>query len=160
VLLSVLASLLAVAAPTPLPVARAQVPADARLVLRADIDARTSVFGFLAPRPVAFALHFDGKRWRRLPVGKVKVRILGPDAGSTSSKRVLQVAAELSAPSKIVQAGLWVDGRAVPGQPVGSPTRFTVYGPTPRLASGVHTAAAFAEAGNAARVTLWKFRVR
>ena len=159
-MLSVLASLLALAVPSPLPAARAQAPAGARLVLRADIDARTSVFGFLAPRPLAFVLYFDGSKWRRLPTGKVNVRILGPDAGSTSSKRVLQAAAEVSAPSKIVQAGLWVDGHAVPGQPVGSAKRFTMYGPTPRLASGVHTAAAFAEAGGAARVKLWTFRVR
>lgn len=159
-LFSVLTSLLALAAPSPLPFARSQVPVDARLVLRADVDARTSVFGFLAPRPTAFVLHFDGSRWRRLPTGKVNVRILGPDAGSTSSQRVMQVAAELSAPSKIVQAGLWVDGHAVPGQPVGSSKRFTVYGPTPRLAPGLHTAAAFAEAGDAARVRLWTFRVR
>jgi hypothetical protein len=73
---------------------------------------------------------------------------------------VLQVAAELSARAKIMQAGLWVDGHAVPGQPVGSANRFTVYGASPRLVSGGHTAAAFAEAGGAARVTLWKFRVR
>jgi hypothetical protein len=160
VLLSVLASFLAFAAPSPLPFARSQVPVDARLVLRADIDARTSVFGFLTPRPVAFALHFDGTRWKRLPAGKVGVRVLGPNAGSTTSRRVIQVAAELSAPSKIGQAGLWVDGRAIPGTPKGSSTRFTVYGPTPRLKSGVHTAAAFAEAGGSALVRLWKFRVR
>lgn len=158
-LLSVLASLLALAVPSPLPAARAQAPAGARLVLRADIDARTSVFGFLAPRPVAFALRYANGRWRRLPTGKVNVRILGPDAGSTSHSRVLQAAAELSAPSKIVQAGLWVDGHAIPGEPVGSSKRFTVYGPTPRLAPGLHTAAAFAEAGGAARVRLWTFRV-
>jgi hypothetical protein len=160
VLLSVLASFLALAAPSPLPFARSQVPVDARLVLRADVDARTSVFGFLAPRPIAFVLHFDATRWRRLPAGKVRVRVLGPDAGATTSQRVLQVAAELSAPSKIVQAGLWVDGHAIPGEPKGSSTRFTVYGPTPRLKSGVHTAAAFAEAGGAALVKLWTFRVR
>jgi hypothetical protein len=160
VIFSVLASVVAIAVPSPLPAARAQAPAGARLVLRADIDARTSVFGFLAPRPVSFVLHFDGSRWRRLPTGKVNVRILGPDAGSTSSAHILQVAAELSAPTKIVQAGLWVDGHAVPGEPVGSSKRFTIYGPTPRLARGLHTAAAFAEAGGAARVKLWTFRVR
>jgi hypothetical protein len=160
VLLSVLASFLALAVPSPLPAARAQVPAGARLVLRADIDARTSVFGFLAPKTVAFVLHFDGGKWRQVPTGKVNVRILGPNAGSTSSARVLQVAAQVSAPSKIVQAGLWVDNHAVAGQPVGSATRFTMYGPSPRLASGVHTAAAFAEARGAARVRLWTFRVR
>jgi hypothetical protein len=160
VLLSLLASVLALAAPSPLPAARAQAPAGARLVLRADVDARTSVFGFLAPRPVAFVLHYANGGWRRLPTGKVGVRILGPDAGSTSSQRVLQVAAELSAPTRIMQAGLWVDGHAIPGDPKGSPTRFTVYGPTPRLARGAHTAAAFAEAGGAALVKLWTFRVR
>jgi hypothetical protein len=157
---AVLASLFALAVPSPLPAAREQVAPGAKLVLRADIDARTAVFGFLAPRPVGFALHYDGSRWRRLPVGKVLVRALGPGAGSTTSQRVLQVAAEFTAPTRIVQAGLWVDGRAIGGDPKGSPTRFTVYGATPRLAVGTHTAAAFAEAGGAARVKVWTFRVR
>ena len=159
-LLSVIASFLALSVPSPLPAARAQVAPGAKLVLRADIDARTSVFGFLTPRPVGFVLHFDGSRWRRLPVGKVLVRALGPDPGSTSSQHVLQVAAEFTAPTRIVQAGLWVDGHAIPGDPKGSAKRFTVYGATPRLASGTHTAAAFAQAGGAARVKLWTFRVR
>jgi hypothetical protein len=140
--------------------ARAQVPTGSKLVLRADVDARTAVFGFLTPRPIGFTLRFDGRRWRRLPVGTVRVRVLGPDAGSVSSQRVLQVAAEFSAPARIVQAGLWVDGHAIPGDPKGSTKRFTVYGATPRLAPGTHTAAAFAEAGGAARVMLWTFRVR
>ena len=157
---SVLASLLALAVPSPLPFARAQAPVGARLVLRSDVDARTSVFGFLAKRPVAFVLHYDGTKWRRLPAGKVNVSILGPAAGSTSSAHILQVAAELSAPTRISQGGLWVDGHAIPGSPKGSPKRFTVYGPTPRLKSGPHTAAAFAEAGGAALVKLWTFRVR
>jgi hypothetical protein len=160
VLLSVVASFLALAVPSPLPAARAQVASGSKLALRADVDARTSVFGFLTPRPVGFALHYDGTRWRRLPVGKVRVRVLGPNAGSTTASRVLQVAAEFSAPTKITQAGLWVDGHAIPGDPKGSPKRFTVYGATPRLARGTHTAGAFAEAGGAARVTLWTFRVR
>ena len=159
-LLSILASVLALAVPSPVPFARSQVPIGARLVLRSDVDARTSVFGFIAKRPVAFVLHFDGTRWRRLPAGQVHVRILGPAAGSTSAAHVLQVAAELSAPVRITQGGLWVDGHAIPGDPKGSPKRFTVYGPTPRLKSGAHTAAAFAEAGGAALVKLWTFRVR
>ncbi len=73
---------------------------------------------------------------------------------------MLQVAAQFTAPARITQAGLWVDGRAIPGEPKGSPSRFTVYGPTPRLAKGTHTAAAFAQAGGGARVTVWTFRVR
>jgi hypothetical protein len=157
---SVVASMVALAVPSPLPAARTQVPAGARLVLRSDIDARTSVFGFLASKPVAFVLHYANGRWRRLPTGKVNVRILGPDAGSTSASRVLQVAAEVSAPTKIAQAGLWVDNGAIAGQPVGSTKKFTMYGPTRHLAPGVHTAAAFAEAGGSARVRLWTFRVR
>jgi hypothetical protein len=160
VLLSVIASFLALAVPSPLPTARAQVATGSKLVLRADIDTRTSVFGFLTPRPIGFALHYDGVRWQRIPVGTVTVRVLGPDPGSVSSQRVLQVAAEFSAPTRILQAGLWVDGRAISGDPKGSPTRFTVYGPTPRLAAGRHTAAAFAQAGLGARVRLWTFRVR
>ncbi len=129
-------------------------------MLRADIDARTSVFAFVGPRPVAFVLHYARGRWVELPHGRVRIRELGPNAGATYRTRIVQVAAEFSPPSKIVQAGLWVDGKAVPGRPHGSTTRFTVYGSTPRLARGLHTAAAFAEAGGAARAVVWSFRVR
>ena len=155
-----LAVLTAAAVPSPAPAARALAPACDRQVLRADIDSRTSVFAFVGARPVAFVLRFSGGRWRELPHGSVRIRELGPNAGATYRTRVLQVAAEFSAPTRIVQAGLWVDGRAVPGQPHGSPTRFTAFGATPRLARGVHTAAAFAETGGAGRAVVWSFRVR
>src|SRR3954469_4066 len=99
-LLSVLASFLALSVPSPVPAARAQVAPGAKLVLRADIDARTSVFGFLTPRAAAFAMHYDGTKWRRMVTGRVRVRPLGPDAGSTSSQHVVQVAAEFTAPAR------------------------------------------------------------
>ena len=114
----------------------------------------------LFTRPVAFVLRYARGHWAELPHGRVRIRELGPTAGATYRARVVQVAAEFSAPSRIVQAGLWVDGKAVPGQPHGTPTRFTAYGATPRLARGMHTAAAFAEAGSAARAVVWSFRVR
>ncbi len=152
--------MLVAAIPSPAPVARALAPAGSRQVLRADIDARTSVFAFAGPRSAAFVLRYARGRWRELPHGRVRIRELGPRAGATYSDRVLQVAAEFSAPAKIVQAGLWVDGRAVPGEPHGSPTHFTAYGATRRLARGVHTAAAFAETGGAARAVVWSFRIR
>ncbi len=155
-----LATLLVAAVPSPVPAARALKPAGDRQVLRADIDARTVVFAFVGPTPIAFVLHFAGGTWRELPHGRVRIRALGPRAGATYSARVLQVAAEFSAPVKIVQAGLWVDGKAVPGGPHGSPTRFTAFGASPRLAPGTHTAAAFAEAGGAASAVVWSFRVR
>jgi len=155
-----LVSLLVAAVPSPVPAARALTPAGDRQVLRADVDAQTSVFAFVGAKPIAFVLHFAGGSWRELPRGRVRIRELGPHAGATYSARVLQVAAEFSAPVKIVQAGLWVDGKAVPGEPHGSPTRFTAFGASPRLAPGTHTAAAFAEAGSAARAVVWSFRER
>ncbi len=157
---SALAALLFAAVPSPAPAARALAPAGSRQVLRADIDSRTSVFAFVGTRSVAFVLHYARGRWSELPHGRVRIRELGPNAGATYRTRVVQIAAEFSAPTRIVQAGLWVDGKAVPGRPHGSPMRFTAFGATPRLARGGHTAAAFAEAGGAARAVVWSFRVR
>jgi len=160
VIVAALTTLLAAAIPSPAPAARALAPPGARQVLRANIDARTSVFAFVGPKPIAFVLHYARGRWSELPHGRVAVRELGPNPGATYSARIVQVAAEFSAPSTIVQAGLWVDDKAVPGRPHGSPTRFTAFGASPRLAPGRHTAAAFAEAGGAARAVVWSFRVR
>ena len=157
---SALAALVLAAVPSPAPAAHALAPVGSRQVLRADVDSRTSVFAFVGVRPVAFVLRYARGHWAELPHGRVRIRELGPNAGATYRARVVQVAAEFSAPSRIVQAGLWVDGKAVPGQPHGTPTRFTAYGATPRLARGMHTAAAFAEAGSAARAVVWSFRVR
>ena len=157
---SALVALVLAAVPSPAPAARALAPPGSRQVLRADINSTTSVFAFVGVRPVAFVLHYGRGRWSEVPHGRVRVRELGPNAGATYRTHVLQVAAEFSAPTRIAQAGLWVDGKAVPGQPRGTPTRFTAFGTTPRLARGLHTAAAFAEAGEAARAVVWSFRVR
>lgn len=146
--------------PDPLPTARRLAGARGRLEVRAEIDGRTVVFGFVGRQKVALVLRYDGIRWRRLPRRGVTVRPLGPDPGSTHPPIALQVAAELTASSAITDAGMWLDGRAFPATPVGTPRRYTVYGPSPTLKRGVHTVAAFASTGTAAHARIWTFRVR
>jgi hypothetical protein len=160
VIVAALAVLLAVAVPSPSPAAGALAPPGSHRVLRADIDATTSVFAFAGPRSAAFVLHFSGGVLRELPHGAISIRELGPHAGATYQTHVVQIAAEFSAPAAIVQAGLWIDGKAVPGQPHGTKLRFSAFGASPRLGRGAHTAVAFAEAGGTARAVVWSFRVR
>jgi hypothetical protein len=118
------------------------------------------VIGFGGARPQAVVLEYANGRWREMREGDVQVRALGPDAGSVNTKPVLQVAAEFSSTSRILQAGLWVDDHAVSAKPHGSPFRFTAYGRSPRLKRGRHYATAFAGIAGAARARIWAFRVR
>jgi hypothetical protein len=101
----------------------------------------------------------DGK-WQPDSTGAVHVSILGPQPGSTAPSTP-QVAAELTAPTALVESGLWVDGVALL-QKGGSlsPRRETAYGaPEAPLASGTHTAVAYARTATHATAVAWTFRV-
>jgi len=155
-----LALALLVAAPSPIPAARQIAHTQAPLVLRGDIDAQSAVIAFGGTKPVAIVVEYTNGRWRELPHGSVRVQPLGPDPGSVSRRPVVQLAAQFSAASQIIQAGLWVDGRPVHGKPHGTGTRFTAYGATPKLRRGRHYATAFAGAAGSALARIWTFRVR
>jgi len=72
-----------------------------------------------------------------------------------------QVAAELTAPTPLVESGLWVDGVELleKGGSL-SPRRGTIYGaPATPLAKGTHTAVAYARTATQATAVAWTFRV-
>jgi hypothetical protein len=155
-----LAVALLVAIPSPVTAARQILHTRAPLVLRGDIDAESAVIAFGGANPAAIGIEYRNRRWRELPQGGVRVRPLGPDPGSVQHRPVVQLAAQFSSPSRILQAGLWVDSSPVHAKPHGTSTRFTAYGATPRLRAGRHHAVAFAGAPGSAQAKIWTFRVR
>ena len=151
---------LLVGIPSPVTAARQILHTRAPLVLRGDIDAESAVIAFGGGKPAAIVIEYRNGRWRELPQRGVRVRPLGPDPGSVQHRPVVQLAAQFSAPNRILQAGLWVDSRPVHAKPHGTSTRFTAYGATPRLRAGRHYAVAFAGAVGSAQATIWTFAVR
>lgn len=105
----------------------------------------------------AVALHLDGDVWRPDRTGRVKVDLLGPHGVQPPTT---QVAAQLSAPTKLVESGLWVDGVELLVKGGGlSPTRGTIYGATNGLARGKHVVVAYARTANAATAIARTFTV-
>jgi hypothetical protein len=155
-----LALALLIGIPSPVTAARQILHTRAPLVLRGDIDSESAVIAFGGAKPAAIVIEYRNGRWRELPRGGVQVRPLGPDPGSVQHRPVVQLAAQFSATSRILQAGLWVDSRPVHAKPHGTSTRFTAYGATPRLRAGRHYAVAFAGAVGSAHAKIWTFRVR
>ncbi len=138
------------------------------VILAVQIDRRFAVAALAGLRTAegtkehaayAVALELIGGEWKANLLSPVRIRPLGPDPGSTQGSES-QVAAEFSAPVRLSQAGLWVDGKAVPAEPTGSPRRFTAYGSTGKLKPGWHSVVAFGEAGQSALARAWTFRVR
>jgi hypothetical protein len=108
----------------------------------------------------ATAQHRADGKWQPDTTGAVHVSILGPRPGATAPSTP-QVAAELTAPTALVESGLWVDGVALL-QKGGSlsPRRETSYGaPESPLAGGTHTAVAYARTATHATAVAWTFRV-
>jgi len=108
----------------------------------------------------AVALRLVHGSWKAEIGEAVSVNPLGPRPGSLQGRAPTQIAAEVTARAKVVQAGFWLDGAALAGKPTGTSRRFTFYGPSPRLAPGPHVVVAFAEAGGHATAVAWSFRVR
>ena len=76
----------------------------------------------------ATAHHRVDGAWQPDTSGAVHVAILGPKPGTTAPATP-QVAAELSAPTALVESGLWVDGVELLQKGGGlTPTRGTIYG--------------------------------
>lgn len=109
----------------------------------------------------ATAQHLVDGRWVPDRSGVVKVSVLGPHPGSKGNARVLQVAAELSAPQALVESGLWVDGTELLEKGGGlTPNRGTIYGaPAQALAPGKHTAVAYGRTATHATAVAWTFSV-
>jgi hypothetical protein len=109
-------------------------------------------------RAYAAALRLDGGLWRVELGSAVRLEPLRPDPGETVERRT-QLAAEVSAGAPIVEAGLWLDGRAFPSRG-GGPTAnaLTMFGETRRLAPGAHNVIAFASTASSAGARAWTFR--
>ena len=104
--------------------------------------------------------HLVRGRWRIDRGGKVKIDILGPTPGGTAAATP-QVAAEMKGPGRLVEEGLWVDGRELLEKGGGlTPSDLTVYGaPSGKLAPGVHRAIAYARTATTGTAVAWTFRV-
>ena len=106
----------------------------------------------------AVALHLVGDLWRPDRSGRVKITLLGPHGPQPPTT---QVAAELTAPTKLVESTLWVDGQELLVKGGGlTPTRGTIYGATSDLAKGKHVVVAYARTANAATAVARVFTVR
>ena len=102
----------------------------------------------------------DGK-WVPDRSGTVKISILGPDPGSKGNPGVLQVAAELSAPTALAESALFVDGTELLEKGGGlQPNRGTISGaPERALKPGKHTAVAYGRTAAHATAVAWTFSV-
>lgn len=108
----------------------------------------------------AAALRLVDGRWRVDLSLEVRIRILGPDPGSTVGP-MPQVAAEITAPDPLAESGLWVDGIPLQVKGGGTPRHGTIYGaPTFDLLSGAHTAVAYARTARNGTAVAWSFDVR
>lgn len=105
----------------------------------------------------AVALHLVGDVWRPDRSGRVKVELLGPHGVQPPTT---QVAAQISAPTPLVESSLWVDGVALLVKGGGSPTHGTIYGATNGLRPGKHVVVAYARTATAATAVAATFKVR
>lgn len=107
----------------------------------------------------AVALHRAGGEWQPDRTGRVRVELLGPAPVSTPTP---QVAAQLTAPTPLVESGLWIDGVELLAKGGGlSPKKGTIYGAGEgRLSKGRHLAVAYARTATAATAVARAFRVR
>ncbi len=105
----------------------------------------------------ATTVHLVRGHWRPDRSDRVKIEILGPKPGG-QAPRLPQVAAQLTAPTSLVESGLWVDGQELVVKGGGTPTRGTIYGaPAKPLAAGRHVAVAYARTGTAGTARAWSF---
>lgn len=106
------------------------------------------------------ALRLERGVWKLELGGSLTLRPLDPEPGARK-RTVLQIVSEISAGTRIEDAALWLDGRALPGRASGvSPTDVTVFTTLAAPAGpGRHTVVAFAHAGPAVTARAWAFTV-
>ena len=151
---------LALAIPSPVPVARAVSHAQGPLVLRAPLDERSAVVAFGGSHPTAVVMEYAAGRWKQIPERSARVTPLNPRPGSVRSPGTVRLAARFSAPGRILAAGLWLDKKAVPAAPKGTFTTFVARGLPRSVSTGRHYVIAFVGAGGVASARIWSFRVR
>jgi hypothetical protein len=101
---------------------------------------------------------YSGGRWKVDTTGAVKISILGPDGTAAA---IPQVAAELKAPSALLEDALWVDGKELLEKGGGlHASNQTIYGaPDTPLSKGVHVAIAYGRTATSGTAVRWTFRV-
>jgi hypothetical protein len=110
----------------------------------------------------AAALRLEKGVWRVELEAPLELDPLRPKPGETVKRRTL-LAAEVKAGTPILEAGLWLDGRAFPSRG-GGPTRnatrnaLTMFGEADRLRNGAHSVVAFASTAAHAAARAWSFR--
>ena len=106
------------------------------------------------------ALRLDGRRWSVELGGPVRVESVRPEPGERVSGRT-QIAAEVKARTAIEDAGLWLNGSALPARGGGlTPKALTMFADSGDLAAGRHSAVAFAATAGGASVLAWTFTSR
>jgi hypothetical protein len=106
----------------------------------------------------AAATRLEDGEWLLELGSPIRIRPILPDPGETVDERT-QVAAEFRAPSAILEAGLWVDGRAVPARSGGvSPSYVTIFSEVGHLQLGSHSTVAFVLTDEDAGALAWPFR--
>jgi hypothetical protein len=106
------------------------------------------------------ALRLDRRRWTVELGGPVRIESVRPEPGERVSGRT-QIAAEVKARAAIEDAGLWLNGSALPARGGGlTPKALTMFADSGHLASGRHSAVAFAATAGGAAVLAWTFTSR
>ena len=106
------------------------------------------------------ALRLDGQEWSVELGGPVRIEAVRPEPGERVMRRT-QVAAEVKAGAPIEDAGLWLDGRALPARGGGLTNRaITMFADTGTLEPGRHAAVAFAATASHATAYAWPFTAR
>jgi hypothetical protein len=136
------------------------------LILAERISERWAVAAVARARPhgyavYAAALRLEDGRWRVEVADPLRIRAIRPDPDERLPGTRTQVAAEFRARDAITEAGLWLDGLAVPTQAGGLSARyFTAYGESGRLEPGRHSVVAFAGTPRHAGALAWTFVIR
>jgi hypothetical protein len=136
--------------------------ADAPVVLNERITDRFAIVVLArGPRAFAAALGRTGGRWHVLLGDAVRLHSIRPHPGERVRRRT-QVAAGVAANTPILQAGLWVDGRALPANGGGFDRRhLTMWQEAPQpLRHGHHVVVAYASTEADASALAWTFVVR
>jgi len=110
----------------------------------------------------AAALRLEDGGWRIELGGPVQLSPLGPDPGS-SKRGTFQLAAGVEANAAVAEAGIWLDGRSVPGRTAGAgdARQVTLFGDsTGRIPRGPHAVVAFASTFADATALAWMFTYR
>jgi hypothetical protein len=111
----------------------------------------------------AAALRLEDGAWKLELGGPVRLEALVPDPGEVERRGTgAQLAAGIVADATVLEAGLWLDGKSMPGRSGGTDDRnLTVFSnPVPGLARGPHAVVAFASTRFDASALAWMFTVR